>query len=262
MHVRTVVCCIGSDTSDWSTASSVVTRGTNLPNRNPQRKKSPYAVLRYLPLIPRLQRLYASPATAKYMTWHACHQTEEGSMCHPSDAEAWRHFDKSYPDFAVEPHNVRLALCTDGFAPHGQYGRTYSCWPVILTPYNFPPGMCMKPEYMFLTMVIPGPSNPKRCIDVYLEPLIKELLQLWHIGVLTHHMRRTRRFMMRAALMWTINDLPAYGMASGWSTTDNFCPTIIRTGGTRDLSQKIGRKEKIARPRLTGDEIHRRVEQY
>ncbi|KAL0455863.1 UNVERIFIED_CONTAM: hypothetical protein Slati_0925500 [Sesamum latifolium] len=37
-------------------------------DRNPQRKKSPYVVLRYLPLIPRLQRLYASPATAEHMT--------------------------------------------------------------------------------------------------------------------------------------------------------------------------------------------------
>ncbi|KAL0461256.1 UNVERIFIED_CONTAM: hypothetical protein Slati_0013200 [Sesamum latifolium] len=87
-------------------------------------------------------------------------------MCNPFDAEAWRHFDQSYPDFAVESRNVRLALWTDGFAPHGQYGRTYSYWPVILTPYYLPPKMCMKPEYMFLTMVISGPSNPKRRIDV------------------------------------------------------------------------------------------------
>ncbi|KAL0428620.1 UNVERIFIED_CONTAM: hypothetical protein Slati_3036800 [Sesamum latifolium] len=76
----------------------------------------------------------------------------------------------------------------------------------------------MKPEYMFLTMVIPGPSNPKRHIDVYLEPLIEELLQLWHVGVLTHDHAMNQTFMMRAALMWTVNDLPVYGMASGWST--------------------------------------------
>ncbi|KAL0456081.1 UNVERIFIED_CONTAM: hypothetical protein Slati_0947300 [Sesamum latifolium] len=47
--------------------------------RDPRRKKSPYAVLRYLPLIPRLQRLYCSRSTAEHMTWHATHQTEEGS---------------------------------------------------------------------------------------------------------------------------------------------------------------------------------------
>ncbi|KAL0396288.1 UNVERIFIED_CONTAM: hypothetical protein Scaly_0077200 [Sesamum calycinum] len=67
-------------------------------------------------------------------------------------------------------------------------------------------------------MVIPSPSNPQRLIDVYLKPLIKELLQLWHVGVRTYDHGMDRAFMMRAALMWTMNDLPAYGVASGWST--------------------------------------------
>ncbi|KAL0446176.1 UNVERIFIED_CONTAM: hypothetical protein Slati_1745500 [Sesamum latifolium] len=112
------------------------------------------------------------------MTWHATYQTEEGSMYHPSDVVAWKHFDQMYPNFAEEPRNVWLDLCTDGFAPHDQYDHTYSCWPIIITPYNLAPSMCMSSDYIFLTMVIPGPSNPKRLIDVYLESLIEELLQL------------------------------------------------------------------------------------
>ncbi|KAL0284717.1 UNVERIFIED_CONTAM: hypothetical protein Sangu_2811900 [Sesamum angustifolium] len=108
-------------------------------DRNPRRKKSPYVVLRYLPLTPRLKRLYASPVTIEHVTWHASHVTEDDSMCHPSHAKAWRHFDQTHPNFALEPRNIRLGLCIDGFAPHGQYGRTYSCWPVIITPYNLPP---------------------------------------------------------------------------------------------------------------------------
>ncbi|KAL0453832.1 UNVERIFIED_CONTAM: hypothetical protein Slati_1361300 [Sesamum latifolium] len=75
-----------------------------------------------------------------------------------------------------------------------------------------PLGMCMSSEYIFLTMVIHGQSNPKRLIDVYLEWLIKELLQLWHVGVRTHNHATDNEFIMRAALMWTVNDLPAYGM--------------------------------------------------
>ncbi|KAL0297753.1 UNVERIFIED_CONTAM: hypothetical protein Sradi_6827400 [Sesamum radiatum] len=173
------------------------------------------------------------------MTWRACHQIEEGSVCHPSDAEV-RHFDQSYLDFAVEPHNVRLTLWTNGFAPHG-YGRIYSCWPVILTPYNLPPGMCMKPEYLFLTLVIPGLSSPKRRIDVYLESLIEELLQLWHVGVLTHGHATNQAFMMRATLMWTVNYLSTYGMASGWSTTGIMgCPVCMED--TRASHQQHGRK--------------------
>ncbi|KAL0337754.1 UNVERIFIED_CONTAM: hypothetical protein Scaly_2050500 [Sesamum calycinum] len=108
-----------------------------------------------------------------------------------------------------------LGLCTEGFALHGQYGSTYSCWPVIITPYNLPPGMCMSSEYMFLTMVIPSSSNPKRLINVYLEPLIKKLLQLWHVGVRTHDNATNKAFIVWAVLILTVNDLPTYGMASG-----------------------------------------------
>ncbi|KAL0445962.1 UNVERIFIED_CONTAM: hypothetical protein Slati_1724100 [Sesamum latifolium] len=67
-------------------------------------------------------------------------------------------------------------------------------------------------------MVIPALSNPKHLIDVYLEPLIEELLQLWHVGVRTYDYATNNEFIMRAALMWTVNDLPTYGVTSGWST--------------------------------------------
>ncbi|KAL0333112.1 UNVERIFIED_CONTAM: hypothetical protein Scaly_2212700 [Sesamum calycinum] len=42
--------------------------------------------------------------------------------------------------------------------------------------------MCMSSEYMFLTTVIPDPSYLKCLIDVYLQPLIEELVQLWYVG--------------------------------------------------------------------------------
>ena len=89
-------------------------------------------------------------------------------MCHPSDAQAWKQFDQLHADFASEPRNVRLGLCADGFTPFGQSCKTYSCWPVIITPYNLPPEMCMTTPYMFLSCIIPGPKNPKGKIDVYL----------------------------------------------------------------------------------------------
>ncbi|KAL0379205.1 UNVERIFIED_CONTAM: hypothetical protein Sradi_3226000 [Sesamum radiatum] len=77
-------------------------------------------------------------------------------------------------------------------------------------------------------MVILGPLNPKRLIDVYLEPLIKELQNLWHVGVLTHDNAKNKTFMMRAVLMWTVNNLPTYGMTSRWSTTGVMgCPVCM-----------------------------------
>ncbi|XP_049347869.1 uncharacterized protein LOC125812416 [Solanum verrucosum] len=190
-----------------------------------KRKLVPYKKMYYFPLIPRLRRLYASHATAADMRWHQEHTQEEGVMRHPSDSEAWKHFNETHPFFASDPRNVRLGLCTDGFQPFAQSGRKYSSWPVIVTPYNLPPGMCMKEAYMFLTVIVPGPHNPKQKIDVYLQPLIKELTLLWETGVEAFDISKKQNFQLRAALMWTINDFPAYSMLSGWSTSGNLaCP--------------------------------------
>lgn len=64
------------------------------------REKIPHLVLTYLPIGPRLQKLYMSKKTAKDMTWHSDHKTKEGSMVHPSDGKAWKHFDSEDPIFA------------------------------------------------------------------------------------------------------------------------------------------------------------------
>ena len=39
---------------------------------------------------------------------------------------------------------------------------------------------------MFLSMIVPRPNNPKIKIDVFLQPLIAELKQLWDVGVQTY----------------------------------------------------------------------------
>ncbi|OMP05644.1 Transposon, En/Spm-like protein [Corchorus capsularis] len=82
-------------------------------------KDVPFKVLRYLPLTPRLQRLYMSSKTAKHMSWHEFNQSPEGEMRHPVDSEAWQQFNRTHPEFAHECRNVRLDLCTDGFNPFG-----------------------------------------------------------------------------------------------------------------------------------------------
>ena len=51
--------------------------------------------------------------------------------------------------------------------------------------YNLPPWMSMKPEYCMLSLLIPGPRSPGNDIDVYLQPLIEELKELWELGVET-----------------------------------------------------------------------------
>ncbi|CAL9012815.1 unnamed protein product, partial [Prunus brigantina] len=58
----------------------------------------------------------------------------------------------------------------------------------------------------------------KVSIDVYLRPLVDELKDLWTNGVRTYDKATGKMFTLRAAVMWTVNDFPAYAMVSGWST--------------------------------------------
>jgi len=174
-----------------------------------------YKKLRYFSITPRLQWLFMSPRTAEHMTWHQAHHAVDGVMVHPSDGEAWKRFNNVHPHFSVESRNVHLGLCKEGFNLFGSFAAPYSCWPVILIVYNLPPGMCMRPEFLSLSTVIPGLSSPGQNIDVCLRPLIDELAQLWSSRALTYDILRKQNFLMRAALMWTINDFPAYGMLSG-----------------------------------------------
>ena len=86
----------------------------------------PVKILRYLPFIPRIQRLYMIEESAKQMTWHKNgRRYNPQKMVHPSDGEAWTRFDEIHPEKALEARNVRVALATDGFNPYGMVAALY-----------------------------------------------------------------------------------------------------------------------------------------
>ncbi|XP_055961889.1 uncharacterized protein LOC130015557 [Mercurialis annua] len=183
-------------------------------------KRLPKKILRYFPLKPRLQRLFMSRKTASLMRWHHenAKRKNDGVMRHPSDSMAWKSFNELHKKFSLEPRNVRLGLASDGFQPFSHSKTPYSIWPVILIPYNLPPWLCMKDTNFILSMLIPGPHGPGDAIDVYLQPLIEELKELWEMGVQTFDASTHTNFQLHASLLWTINDFPAYANLSGWST--------------------------------------------
>jgi hypothetical protein len=83
----------------------------------------------------------------------------------------------------------------NGFNPFGLFATPYSSTPVILTIYNLPPGMCMRPEFMFLSTYISDPNSSGCNIDVCLQPLIDELTQLWSSETLTYDVSRKENFL-------------------------------------------------------------------
>ncbi|RVW72347.1 hypothetical protein CK203_055429 [Vitis vinifera] len=214
--------CVVCGVSRWKSSDD---NSTDEFTKSVKKKKIPAKVLRYFPLKPRLQRLYMSSKTASHMKWHVDGRMEGEMMRHPVDSLAWKNFDNVHPSFALEPRNVRLGLASDGFNPFGNMSISYSMWPVVLIPYNLPPWMCMKQTFFMLSLLIPGPTAPGNDIDIYLQPLIDELNDLWEVGVETYDASTKQNFCMRAAILWTINDFPAYANLSGWSTKGKFaCP--------------------------------------
>jgi len=162
-------------------------------------------------------------------------------MRHSADSIAWNNFDSQYPSFASDPRNVRLGLTSDGFNPFGNMSTSYSVWPVILIPYNLPPWMCMKYPYFIMSTLIHGPKALGNDIDVYLQPLIDELKELWNNGVQTYDASMKEMFQLHVSILWTINDFLAYENLSGWSTKGKFdCPCYNKD--TWSLSLPNGKK--------------------
>ena len=91
-----------------------------------------------------------------------------------------------------------------------------------------------------MSLLIPGPQAPGKDIDVYLRPLIDELKELWDHGVDTYDVCGGETFRLRACIMWTINDFPAYANLSGWSTKGyKACPVCNGDTSSQLLRSKI-----------------------
>ena len=70
----------------------------------------PMKILRYLPFLPRIQRLYMTKESVKQMTWHKNGKWyNPNKMVHPSDGEAWICFNDKHRDKVDEVGQQRMA---------------------------------------------------------------------------------------------------------------------------------------------------------
>ena len=194
--------------------------------------KIPISVLRYLPIVPRLQRLFMVEETARQMTWHKLGKRTEldadgnKMLVHTSDGFAWRHFDALHKDKSEDPRQPRVAISTDGFNVYGMTAAQYSCWPVFVIPLNLPPGEIMKRKNIFLTLIIPGPNYPGKNMNVYMQPLKDELQEAWDNGIKTYDAATKTNFKMHVWYMYSTHDYPAFALFAGWCVHGRFpCTT-------------------------------------
>ena len=67
----------------------------------------------------------------------------------------WMEFDKRWPDFAQDPHNMMLGLSLDGVNPFSYQSNKWSTWLVFLINYNLPPWLATKPFLLMFSFIVP-----------------------------------------------------------------------------------------------------------
>jgi len=198
--------------------------------------------------------LFSIKEDAKNLKWHVDGRKCDKLLRHPNDSQQWKKIDETFPDFGVEPRNLRHGLATDGMNPYGNLSSKHSSWPVLLMIYNLSPLLCMKRKYMMLSMMISGTRQPGNDIDVYLKPLIDDLKLLWEEGIDVYDSYCQETFCLRAMLLCTINDFPTYGNLSGYSVKSHFaCP--ICEENTSYIQLKHGQKTVYTKHRKSFLEI-------
>jgi hypothetical protein len=93
-----------------------------------------------------------------------------------ADGFQWRSIDREFSKFVEDARNLRFALSTDGMNPFREQSSSHSTWPITLCIYNLPPWLCMNRKFIMMPVLIQGPKQPRNDVDVYLSPLVEELL--------------------------------------------------------------------------------------
>lgn len=100
--------------------------------------------------------------------------------------------------------------------PFGEFGSAHCTWHVTKYIFNLPSWLCMKCKFIMMPVIIKGTKQPSNDIDVYLRPLVYELLLPWkEKSVHVWDEEKQETFILRALPFVTINDWLALHKLSG-----------------------------------------------
>ena len=152
------------------------------PNCGTNRYKhgtSPARKFIYLPLGPRLARLFRTKHLSEIIQSHIFTKETTSFMRDIHDSPIWKSVYSKDGIFKGDPRGLSVAFCTDDVNPFSHNRIAYSMWPLMLTLLNLPREIRNTFGSIILLGIIPGngsqePSN----VDPYLEVFIDELIQL------------------------------------------------------------------------------------
>ena len=164
----------------------------------------------YLPIGPRLVRLFGTSNLSKLVQAHGSRCSEAGMMYDVHDSPSWSSAYSNAGLFASDVRGISFAFNTDGVNPYSHNRVSYSMWPIILTVLNFPIEIRYTFGNFWLVGTIPGNGTKEpNTLDPYLDILVDELLAISNKE--TFDAYQNAPFKLKADILMYVLDYPGLG---------------------------------------------------
>jgi hypothetical protein len=152
-------------------------------HRGMQRRTANKSFL-YIPLIPRLTRIWAdrtmATAMKTYREQFEPFTSQRSDTIHDFwDGRMLRNYLRDKGLFERRT-DTALQLSIDGVSMVTDRSFSHTTTPVLLQILNLPPNLRFKRQHKLLCMLLPGPHEPKNLGPSWLRPLWREMRQLHH----------------------------------------------------------------------------------
>lgn len=166
-------------------------------------KRLPFKTIHYMPVGPRLSRLYACPLLAQQLQSHSL--VERQTLKDIQDTETWRDWYSPEGIFQGDPRGLALGMSTDGVNPFKTIGKESSIWPIYVNIFNLPPVLRNQMGNIMLCGVIEGEGKKEPAqLHPYIDILTHELMSF--SGSRTFDAFRNEVFSLKVALVRQLTD--------------------------------------------------------
>ena len=176
-----------------------------------KRKNLPAKKFLYLPLGPKITRMFSTKYVAQIIQSHPGEEENScSSMYDIYDSPVWKKAYSKDGIFEGDRRGLSFALCTDGVNPFSHNRITYSMWPIMLTLLNLPRKIRNLFNNIFLMGIIPGNGTQEpKSLDPYIDIIVEELLKL--SGTQMYDAYQGTKFNLKAEILMYVLDYPALG---------------------------------------------------
>ena len=166
----------------------------------------PFRRFRYLPIGPRLERLFGTANLAHLVQAHGG-LNSVSVMTDIHHSPTWNDAYSIDDVFEDDPRGIALGLCADGVNPFSHLSTTYSMCPIVLSLLNLPRNIRHNFGNLLLVGIVPGNGRQEaKSIQPYLEILVDELITLSNAVLYDAYQQAT--FQLKVEILIHILDYP------------------------------------------------------